>query len=130
MERLHLGPMTGKGRGAISNPAKAGQAKVTITTRSGIGTVWALLPTDKPTFRFNRLELKPNDRTGDIATYWVKTGIYMLDFWDGGRTHRNYIKVNEVGDVVAIYSVTLGPSHAQAWIREQFPKPDADKAGR
>ena len=130
MEHIRLGSVSEGKREVISNPGHIGSAKMTITTRPNIGMVWALLPTAKPTFWFNRLELKPSEQGSGTASYWLKSGIYMADFWDGAQVHRTYIKVNGEGNVAAIYSVMLGPSYAQAWIREQFPKPNADQAGR
>jgi hypothetical protein len=124
------------------SPEHNNHTKLTIATKGdvseeksgGIGRVWSLFATEQRSFGFGKLFVKPSRHDGNESVYWLPVGIYMVEHWDGKRDHRTYVKVNEFGDVVAQYSLTLEldyrrngftefhPLRATFWIREQFPK--------
>lgn len=115
--------------------AHEGCMRVLICAKGEVGKVWSLLPTDRPTYRYNQLEVRAQHRDANSASYWLKAGVYMIDYWDSGldMIHRCYLKVDNNGDMAANYSETLErcsmgdrdiqePLRATIWLRKQFPK--------
>jgi hypothetical protein len=112
-------PFTGMRRSQLS--ATGNKLRLVLTTKGNIGSVEILAATGLYNKRFQPFPVKCHSSSGNEVLFTLHAGVYQVHHWDGVRDHLTYLKVDEYGNQVASWSVTLGAPGAQAWLRGEFP---------
>lgn len=112
-------PFTGTRRIQLS--ATGDKLRLSITAKDNVGSVEILAATGLRNKRFQPFPIKCHSKSGDEMLFTLHAGVYQVHHWDGVRNHLTYLKVDESGNQVASWSVSLNNVIAQAWLREEFP---------